>query len=143
MVTVEPGTPVYVQVMVWGAPRFQLSPPFGATTVSTALLTVSLTALEALLPRLASPLYAAVRECVPMVRLDTTTCAFPAETGEVVSTVEPSLNVTEPSESTRVEGDFGVTVAVRVTALPRTEGFGEEARAVDVPAWLTVSVTAP
>jgi hypothetical protein len=31
--TVDPGLPVYLQVMVWVVPRFQVSPPFGEVTV--------------------------------------------------------------------------------------------------------------
>ena len=76
-------------------------------------------------------------EWVATVRVDVTSCAFPPATGTVARTVAPSLKVAVPSEGARVDGDAGVTVAVRVTGFPCTEGLGEEVSAVDVAAWDT------
>src|SRR5262249_48067281 len=53
--------------------------------------------------------------------------------------VVPSLNVTVPV-GTPVPGDTVVTVAVKVTDWPNTDGLTEEATEEVVEAWLTVCV---
>ena len=53
--------------------------------------------------------------------------------------VAPSLKVTVPV-GVPVPGAVGVTVAVKVTDWPKTEGLTEETPAVVVPALLTVCV---
>ena len=54
--------------------------------------------------------------------------------GVVPSRVLPSLNVTEPAGVPPPD----VTVALKVTFWPSTEGFVLEVTVVTVPAWLTV-----
>ena len=55
--------------------------------------------------------------------------------------VAPSLKVTVPVGVPGARGD-GVTVAVKVTAWPKTDGLAEEVSVVVVLAWLTVWVSA-
>ena len=64
----------------------------------------------------------------------------PGPTPTTPSTVEPSMNVTEPPT---VLPSADVTVAVRTTRPPKTEGFGDVDKLVDVTtrgAALTVCV---
>jgi hypothetical protein len=63
--------------------------------------------------------------------------ALPALRATVPSVVAPSLNVTVPVV-VPAPGLTALTVAVKVTDWPNTEGFAEEATVVDVLAWLTV-----
>jgi hypothetical protein len=66
-------------------------------------------------------LYVAVIECVPAERFGTENVAVPPLTGRlVINAVLPSKNVTVP-----VAVD-GVTVAVKDTDCPTTDGFGLE-----------------
>src|SRR6266542_2658902 len=52
-----------------------------------------------------------------------------------------STKLTEPATGRRVLADSGVTVAVKVTESPTTEGFSLDFTVVLVPAGLTVRVT--
>ena len=75
-------------------------------------------------------------------------CA-PAVSAAAVSVAVPPLNATEPKEvapsknsTVPVEPEDGLTVAVKVTCCPNTEGFSDDVNAVVVLAGLTVCVTA-
>ena len=65
--------------------------------------------------------------------------ACPAISAPVPSVVAPSLNVTVPV-GVPAPGAVAVTVAVKVTDWPNTDGLTEEATPVLVPALLTVCV---
>src|SRR5207237_7938028 len=77
-----------------------------------------------------------VRECGPMARVDSVSVAVPLLRVPVPSDVDPSLNVTVPVAAN------GETVAVSATLWPKVEGFGDEVRPEEVPAGLTVCVSA-
>ena len=57
------------------------------------------------------------------------------------SLVEPSMKVTVPV-GVPLPGAVAVTVAVKVTDWPKTDGLAEEVTTVLVPSWLTVWVRA-
>jgi hypothetical protein len=59
----------------------------------------------------------------------------------VPSVVVPSRNVTVPV-GFPTPGETALTVAVKVTARPKTEGFKDEPSVVAVTAWFTVWVKA-
>jgi len=75
--------------------------------------------------------------CVPASNVETEIWAIPPPTVAVPSDVVPSKNCTVPLRVTP-PGYWGVRVAVKVTGLPNTEGFGEELIAVPVEALFTV-----
>jgi hypothetical protein len=88
---------------------------------------------------LASPEYAAVIECEPMLSDEVVSDATPELRATVPSTVTPSLKVTLPV------GEAPVTVAVNVTVCPNALGFCDDTNEVDVlsgTAW-HVTVTVP
>jgi hypothetical protein len=73
-----------------------------------------------------------VIEWAPTARAAVLIDALPALTGELPSEVAPSKNSTEPV------APVGVTVAVRATPWPATDGLGDEVTAVELDAALTV-----
>ena len=78
---------------------------------------------------MASPPYTAVTECEPAVNAEVVSVAWPEPFRvPVPRVVAPSLNVTVP---VGVEAD-PVTVAVKVTDWPKTDGFSEEPTAVEL-----------
>jgi hypothetical protein len=77
-----------------------------------------------------SPLYTAVIECEPTVNADVLKVAEPELKVPVPKVVVPSLKVTVPVGV--LLPDVGVTVAVKVTLWPKTEGFAEDTTAVVV-----------
>jgi len=103
-------------------------------------LTVWLNTGEVLPLRFVLPLYTAVMECVPTLKVDVANVALKVDvlTFMVASVAVPFLNVTVPLTDTP---DGGTTVAVKVTDLLRVEGLSEETRAVVVAALFTVSVS--
>ena len=76
-------------------------------------------------------------EWAPSVNVEVAKVAFPLLRAPVPSVVVPSLNVTVPVGVPAVE-DF--TVAVKVTELPKVEGFNEEVTEVEVATLFTVWV---
>lgn len=72
------------------------------------------------------PLYVAVMEWAPGVRVAVVNFAFPETTALVPNTAAPFLNVTVPVAL------LGDTVAVNTTGCPKTDGFAEAARVVVV-----------
>ncbi len=80
-------------------------------------------------------------ECEPTASVLVTNVAWPEPSRVPVPRVlEPSLKVTVPV-AVPAPGLFAVTVAVKVTACPDTEGLAEELTNVVVPAFLTVWVS--
>ena len=67
------------------------------------------------------------------IRVETVRLATPPITVLVPSTVLPSLKTTDPVGSA-MAGKTEPTVAVKVTALPKIEGLGDELSAVEVVA---------
>jgi hypothetical protein len=91
----------------------------------------------------AVPLNAAVIVCVPADSDDVVNTARPASSGTTASTVSPSLITVEPPSgggAARGAGERSpigaplarVTVAVKVTAWPAVDGFGDDVNAVTV-----------
>ena len=80
-------------------------------------------------------------ECEPTASVLVTNVAWPEPSRVPLPRVlEPSLKVTVPV-AVPAPGLFAVTVAVKVTACPDTEGLAEELTNVVVPAFLTVWVS--
>jgi len=74
-------------------------------------------------------------------RLDVVKVATPAVRVPVPSEVVPSKNSTVPV-GVPAPGALGVTVAVKVTDWPKTDGPGAPVTEVDVAPWFTVWVKA-
>jgi hypothetical protein len=91
--------------------------------------------------QLASPLYVAVAEWVPAVSVLVVNVAFAGEplTGCGARGLPSMTNVAVPVAV--VLPLLQVTVAVKVTGWPTVDGFGEDSRAVVVPAGLTAWLT--
>ena len=87
--------------------------------------------------KLPSPLYTAVIEWVPGVRLLIGRLVWPALRATVPKVVVPSLKVTVPV-GVPDPGALAVTVAVNVTVWPNTDGLDDEAKRPEVAAALTV-----
>src|SRR2546425_10613937 len=78
--------------------------------------------------------------CEPTASVLVTNVAWPEPSRVPVPRVlEPSLKVTVPV-GVPAAGLFAVTVAVKVTACPDSDGLAEELTSVVVPAWVTVWV---
>ena len=84
---------------------------------------------DVLAPKFRSPPYTAVIELVPTGRVEVMKLAEPLVSGPVPSSVAPFIN-----ETVSPSGGGGVTVAVRFTASPSAEGFGEDDSVVVVAA---------
>ena len=82
----------------------------------------------------ASPLYAAVIECMPRASVDKLNIAVPVFTGAVPSTLLPSEKVTVPVTAPPLVA----MVAVNVTLAPNMLGFAVDASVVPVVAISTV-----
>ena len=106
--------------------------------VISALLTVCATAAEVLTLKLVSPLYVAVIECAPTVRVLVATIATPPVNVLVANATPPFLNVTVPEGVPAV----AVVVAVNVTESPYVDGFNDDANVIVIFALLTVCETA-
>jgi hypothetical protein len=142
-VTDPVGVPVVddftVAVKVTGFPCFEgLSEELTVLDVA-AFVTVSVSTAEVLPVKFASPPYTAVIECDPTASVDVVNVALPPLSVPVPSTLVPSLKVTIPVGVPEVAG---LTVAVKVTAWPNTDGFAEETTDVEVAALFTVNVAA-
>ena len=80
--------------------------------------------------------------CAPTLKPDVLNVATPDTfSAPVPSVVAPSLNVTVPV-AVPVAGATTLTVAVNVTGCPNTDGFSEEANAVELEPAPTVCVNA-
>jgi hypothetical protein len=106
-------------------------------TIGMTLTTVCTTGVEMAAVSVASPLYAAVTECVPTERLEVVSAAAPPRvrvTG-LPKGVVPSRNVTVPV------AEAGVTVAANVTACPAFEGLTEDVSPTAAVTLLTTCTT--
>lgn len=145
-VTVPVGMPdpgavaLTVAVAITGWPKI---PGFGdafTATVGTSRFTICVNGEEVFALKLLSPEYEAVMVCAPTANADVVNEAAPVESSVAVPMVEvPSRKVTVPVGVPEV----ALTVAVKVSACPKTVGFLEETTAVVAPAVFTVKVAAP
>jgi predicted small secreted protein len=106
---------------------------FGEEVIATALsvgITTWLRTEEALPEKLALPLYTAVMDLAPGVSVVVVRLAMPAFSVTDPRLAAPFLNVTVPVGAP--EGEE--TVAMKVTACPNVEGFGEEISATALAA---------
>lgn len=109
----------------------------GFTVAETAalmepLLRVWVKTGEVLPVKKPSPLYTAVIECEPTTRLDVLNVANPEALKVLVPrVVAPSLKATVPV-GVPVPGGTTMTVAVKVSDCPISEGFADDTTAVDV-----------
>ena len=109
---------------------------------SSGAFMVSVSGVEVLGAKLASPPYVAVMECDPAASEEVASVATPEELSVLVpGVVEPSLNVTVPEGVPTAPIAFD-TVAVNVTDWPVVAGLGAAAIAVVVDSRFTVSVSA-
>src|ERR1017187_3389825 len=114
------------------------------TTVAVApWLTVSVRIGDVEPLKLESPLYTAVSGCAPAAAKAAAHTAVPAAdtacAAQPVIVTPPSSNITVPVR-VPIPGAITLTDAVMVTDWPATEGFTDDARAVDVNAGFTVCV---
>ena len=87
---------------------------------------------------MASPLYFAVIECVPMLKVEILKTALPDEFKVMLdSDLIPSRNVTVPV-GVPAPGATAVTVAVNDTVVPESAGFSDDTSAVELFALFTV-----
>lgn len=63
--------------------------------------------------------------------------AFPLTSAEVPTVAPPFFSVTEPA-GVPLPGATAETVMVKVTVLPKSDGFGEEVNFVELDALLTL-----
>jgi hypothetical protein len=104
----------------------------GLAVTEGALLIVSASADEALPLKMPSPLYAAVIECGPEVRVEVEKLACPkASKGSVSTTVVPSLKSTVPLGVPILVITL-LTVTANVTACPKHDGLAEELSVVEL-----------
>src|SRR5205823_2240067 len=111
-----------------------------SVVVVAALLTTWRRTIDALPANRLSPAYTAVREWMPTASVEVVRVAVALVFKVMAPRVTaPSLNSTEP-----VGGGtpaIPVTVAVRVTSWPKTEGFGLETRVVVVAGFTSSTLT--
>src|SRR2546422_1036361 len=108
--------------------------------VGVAWLTVCVKSAEMPVLKLPSPLYVAVMLVwLSVASEEVVKVALALASAPVPSVVAPSLNVTVPVR-VPAPGETALTVAVKVTDWPNTEGLAEEATVVVELAWLTVWV---
>jgi hypothetical protein len=108
--------------------------------VVLSLLTVWLALGEVLVAKVLSPPYTAVIEWVPTLSELMLNVPCPELRPTLPSVVAPSLNVTVPV-GVPVPGADAVTVAVKLTVWPNTEGSGDQLTDVLVLSWFTVWVS--
>ncbi len=128
-----PGVTVAVKVTDWPKTEGLL---FEVTVVEVLAWFTVCVGKEPVLPaKLVSPLYTAVMLCVPADKDEVARVAVPLlnVTGKP-RLLPPSLNCTVPVAVP------GVTVAVKVTGWPKTDGLLSEVTIVALEAWLTVCV---
>ena len=126
--------PVTLAVNVTDCPAAEGFTDDVSAVVLAALLTVCVRVADVLPSQFTPPLYVALKLWLPTARLLSVNLAVPELVGLDPSTTLPSRKVTVPVGTEFV----AVTVAVRVTAWLKTDGFGEEVSAVLVVAWFTI-----
>lgn len=87
--------------------------------------------------KFALPAYTTVIVWLPLESVVRASVAFPLPKDLVPRLVAPSMNVTFPVGVPEIAG---VTVAVKVTEVPKVDGFNEDVTAVVLPAGFTVCV---
>jgi hypothetical protein len=97
-----------------------------------AFFTSCSTVFDVLATKLRSPAYTAVTPAVPGGRVEVEKLAEPPLSVPVPSTVLPFMN--ETASPFGGAPSLEVTTAVKVTAWPRVEGFGEDVSVVAVEA---------
>jgi hypothetical protein len=105
-------------------------------------VTLWFSADDVLVLKLLSALYTVVIECDATLSDAVVKVVEPELKVPLPSVVAPSLNVTVPL-GVPAPGNVALTVAVKVTDCPNTDGLDEEATAVLLLALLTVCVTVP
>jgi hypothetical protein len=107
-----------------------------------ALLTVCVRVDEVLPLKFKPPTYSAVIECDPRDNDVVVKVATPEAIDPLPMVVPASLKLTVPVSVTVVHGATRLTVAVKVTDWPNTDGFTEDVRVVVELPLLTVTVAA-
>jgi hypothetical protein len=102
-----------------------------------AVLIVSVTALEVLAVKFASPLYFAVMECEPTASVEIVNCALLLKSVAEPKELVPSRKVIVP---VALPLYAGATLAVKVSDWPKAPGLALEETVAVVEAWFTVSV---
>lgn len=141
-ITVEPLTkplPFTVNVNVASPAVPNVGDSEVATGTGLLAAMTSITALDVLPPKFASPLYTAVIECDPSVNADVVNVATPETTVPDPSNVAPSKNCTVP---VNVPAVLLSTAAMNVTACPLPAGLLSTLRSVVVPGRITVNTSA-
>src|SRR5262249_42862678 len=110
--------------------------------VVSALLTVWLTADDVLLLKLLSPPSTAGMLWLPAGSGEVVQLALPPLRLAVASGLPPSLKVTVP-DGVPLPGLVTLTVAVKVTDWPQTEGLTDDVTFADVSALLTTWLSTP
>ena len=112
------------------------------TVGAAGAVTVTLAAVEVDEPLAASPLYAAVMECAPTLRVLVVYTAIPVPFNVIdPSEVVPSLNVTVPVGT--LEPPTSATVAVKLIAVPAVAEVGAALKVVLVGVCTTIFATKP
>jgi hypothetical protein len=121
-----PPAPVTVAVNVTGWPTTEGLVEDSKPAVIGLVLTTCVTTADVLVAKFESPEYFAVIECEAMDNVEVVNVATPLLSVPVPSVVTPSRNVTVPVGVPPAP----LTVAVKVTDCPATDGFTEEVSAV-------------
>jgi len=136
---VDGGTGWMVAVKVTVCPRLAGFGDPVSVIVVLAWLTVCVTAFEVLPERFESPPYTAVTESLPTARVEIDKLAEPPLNTPVPNTVVPFMNeIPSPLGGAPIRE---LTVAVKLTACPYPDGFGEDASVVVVAARTSILVT--
>jgi hypothetical protein len=138
----EPGATtvtVAVSATVW--PTLEGLGDAASVVVVAAWFTVWFNTLEVPEAKMLSPEYEAVMLWLPTTSAALLSVPMPLLRDALPNTIPPSLNVTVPVGTLGLDA-VGVTVAVKLTCCPNTDGFMEEARdvVVDAPVLFTVVV---
>lgn len=110
-----------------------------STVVVPAMFTVCMSVLDVLAEKLLLPPYAALIEWLPRLSVEVLNVAIPPLSVFEPKVVAPSLKVTVPV-GVPDPGATALTVAVKVTDWPKTEGFADDATAVVVLSVFTICV---
>jgi hypothetical protein len=138
----EPGAAavtVAVKLTVW-----PVADGFGAEVSVVTLpswCTVCTSTLDVLPVKFTSPAYTTLIESLPTARAEVVKVAWPPESVPVPRVATPFLKVTAPV-GVPEPGAPALTVAVKVTDWPKTEGLAEDDTVVTLESTVTVWLTA-
>ena len=113
-----------------------------STVVVASLLSTWLVTVDVLARSFVSPPYTAVIECVATDKVLVVKVATPPLSVPVPSVAEPFLNVTAAVGAPK-PADVAVTVAVKVTDWPNTDGLADDASTMVVASFLTTRYPLP